>query len=382
MIESSRLPVLQATYQITTPMFLGGADNKCAEKIRPPSVKGVLRFWWRALAWGRIFQGDKNQALKQLHREEAALFGSAARDNAGGQGVFRLRIKNDQSRSSTIKQLSDINYLLGQGVKCERGYLESGSEFTVCCYPSQMMNKDQHKQLQEALLCVGMLGGLGARSRRGLGSLSIRSLEGGEFSAPENSKEFKGMLSELLKHAANESLSSLPPFSAFSQNARIDISSQSSNSFALLKQLNTRLHQFRTWKTESPNFTCDHDWAYDIAKQNMRDDLPKRTVFGLPHNYFLSNKKKEPLKSNKVFINAAGGRRSSPLLSHIHQFEDGSALIVQTLLQADFLHNSSRVELKFNTHRPPEHTVEAKVDWQTIRQFMNEFKDREVIYGE
>jgi CRISPR-associated protein Cmr1 len=47
---------IQATFQVTTPLFCGGADGSSAE-LRPSSVKGVLRFWWRACAWSR-FDGD------------------------------------------------------------------------------------------------------------------------------------------------------------------------------------------------------------------------------------------------------------------------------------------------------------------------------------
>jgi hypothetical protein len=45
---------IEASFRIVTPMFIGGADQTPADGIRPPSVKGALRFWWRALNWGRI----------------------------------------------------------------------------------------------------------------------------------------------------------------------------------------------------------------------------------------------------------------------------------------------------------------------------------------
>ena len=35
--------------EVVTPMFLGGANVNDAE-LRIPSIKGMLRFWWRA-AW-------------------------------------------------------------------------------------------------------------------------------------------------------------------------------------------------------------------------------------------------------------------------------------------------------------------------------------------
>ena len=40
---------IEATYRVVTPMFCGGAGAGSAE-LRMPSFKGVLRFWWRALA--------------------------------------------------------------------------------------------------------------------------------------------------------------------------------------------------------------------------------------------------------------------------------------------------------------------------------------------
>lgn len=42
---------IEADYRAVTPVFCSGADpNKDAE-LRLSSFKGILRFWWRALAW-------------------------------------------------------------------------------------------------------------------------------------------------------------------------------------------------------------------------------------------------------------------------------------------------------------------------------------------
>ena len=50
-----------------TPMFMYGADGSTPE-LRPASIKGVLRFWWRAI------HGDLS--LKELHEKEGEIFGS------------------------------------------------------------------------------------------------------------------------------------------------------------------------------------------------------------------------------------------------------------------------------------------------------------------
>lgn len=69
-----------ATFEIVTPMFLGNSDQK-ATAIRPTSIKGALRFWWRAM------NGDLS--LTELAKKEARLFGST-----DGGGVFSLVVSS------------------------------------------------------------------------------------------------------------------------------------------------------------------------------------------------------------------------------------------------------------------------------------------------
>ena len=40
---------INAVYRITTPLFLGGADIERTAELKPTSLKGVLRFWFRAV---------------------------------------------------------------------------------------------------------------------------------------------------------------------------------------------------------------------------------------------------------------------------------------------------------------------------------------------
>ncbi|MEW9082294.1 type III-B CRISPR module RAMP protein Cmr1 [Caldanaerobacter subterraneus] len=35
-------------------MFMGGADNRTDTELRPSSLKGLLRFWFRAVAWPQL----------------------------------------------------------------------------------------------------------------------------------------------------------------------------------------------------------------------------------------------------------------------------------------------------------------------------------------
>ena len=54
----------EARFRVLTPLFCAGSSPDLPE-LRLPSFKGVLRFWWRALAWPRL-GGD----LGRIQREE------------------------------------------------------------------------------------------------------------------------------------------------------------------------------------------------------------------------------------------------------------------------------------------------------------------------
>ena len=52
--------------EVITPMFLSGADGN--PELRPPSIKGMMRFWWRA-----INSHLAHPNLKTLKEEENTL---------------------------------------------------------------------------------------------------------------------------------------------------------------------------------------------------------------------------------------------------------------------------------------------------------------------
>jgi len=174
------MKTIEATYRIVTPMFIGGADGNPSDGIRPPSFKGALRFWWRALNWGRY----KN--LAKLHKAESDLFGSAAKDKKASQGVFLLtiqeigsyRVQNAWPKPNTGAGYLAYGILESKGGK--RGTpvphkvgIEEGLRFMVTLRFSPRATAEQIESICEVLDVIGLLGGLGSRSRRGFGSLSI-----------------------------------------------------------------------------------------------------------------------------------------------------------------------------------------------------------------
>ena len=251
---------LTATFEFVTPAFLGGYNH--APELRLPSILGVLRFWWRALAWSRacvaIEQDDTRARLRLIHKWEADLFGAAAGGERGGQGAFQPTLRPLGEQASSIGKEgwhiggyywppqhrawdvyeqkrdkpqgvatslwafdgSGLAYLAGQGVasiksekiRDDRGSgrviadakpgsvslgrdikaaLLNSSRFCIdfiqrpavgakkprpLLAASENDRPDAPPSLEDALQVMGLLGGIGARSRRGFGSLSLIGL--------------------------------------------------------------------------------------------------------------------------------------------------------------------------------------------------------------
>lgn len=391
------MEIIQAEYTIVTPMFLGGADKEPTDGIRPPSVKGALRFWWRALNWGRFWQENnqnETEALKALHREEARLFGAAVSSDAnndghhGGQGCFLLSVTSRHlttQKKNTIHQkfsarANDAARYLGYGVmeafsskttgkkagQLTRGCINENQHFIV----KLAFKKTIEPSIKEALMALGLLGGLGSRVRRGLGSLSLERLSINNdhiWHKPTNEQTYKAAISELL---SNKLIASNPaPYSCFDEKSRVDQLNEASTPYAALSQLGEAMMMYRSWgkgekgrevlgQPREERFKMDHDWSNEMPNI-PRNFHPKRAVFGLPHNY------------KKLSVTAEYyERRSSPLLLHIHQLNKDSFLTVSLLLRSVFL--PDKVEIKAGNK-----LVENQTRYSTIIQFLEGNKKAE-----
>jgi CRISPR-associated protein Cmr1 len=150
-----------------TPMLMHGADGKSAE-LRPASIKGILRFWWRAI--------HGNLPLKDLHEQEGEIFGSTDKRSS-----FSIRINKYENL-----QIEDKNPLphKKQG---DKGYhlakaLKENQTFQV------IISGQNLNLIQNLFILATTLGGFGQRSRRGFGSVQIVGSE--VLSSPENIEEF------------------------------------------------------------------------------------------------------------------------------------------------------------------------------------------------
>lgn len=386
---------ITATFEVVTPMFLGGADQS-PDGIRPSSVKGALRFWWRAWAWSglRAQHPDDLTALRSLHAQEARLFGLAANESDSGQGVFVMHVR-DQTAAVMLNDKpvctendKGVLYLLGQGLdpfsKKNRPRKAIAAQKGKCSFEVKLLFKPKTceadvQEVTAALQLFGLLGALGSRARHGLGSVSMMAMQGQgvpAWQAPESLSQYKQALQRLLPAGPNMAP---PPLSALSQHTRIDASLSDKDAMKLLDRLGCEQQLHRSYgkdglvngKESERRFVADHDLMFNASEGQDVNRTPKRTVFGLPHNYRFSS-------GEKVGVNykpeSGEGRRASPLLLHIHRVGD-QYLAIHTLLKARFLPERAKIEVKSRRSQRID-VREADIDWQVLHDYLDRYQDK------
>jgi CRISPR-associated protein Cmr1 len=304
------METLEATYKVVTPLFCSGADQRQAE-LRLPSIKGALRFWWRALAWERL--GN----LEKVRQEEAQLFGST--DREVGQAKVLMRLSNDALRTETADvrdqewQVNTWRHYTGYGLvvkrtrtnphaREQRAYIAPRQSFqlSVSAREARLL-----AQLMDALKVFGLLGGLGARARNGWGSVTLASLTvNGQthWQAPSDKAALEHELRRYVhgKRAAAD-------YTAFSQQTRFAVGRAYPNA----QQAQQALSRFYK----------------EFVSELRGSDKNAREAFGLPRNLQLPSGRYEK----------ANIRRAGAVFLHLHEFANGSACPVVAVLPADFL---------------------------------------------
>ena len=201
-----------------TPLFLAGANQSTAE-LRAPSFRGAMRYWFRALVGGMA--GTDPQGLKEVINTEADVFGATDQDSAIRVKVSGASRKPEQFTERTNIQVrgewksTGKGYLLWSMVrsgnpargneKPARWYFPQRTQFQLTLSASDNTEHDYFNQAIASLWLLTQLGGLGSRSRRCGGSLSVTSVVGNTsnlpFSTPETTQALKQQIEQGIKTA-------------------------------------------------------------------------------------------------------------------------------------------------------------------------------------
>jgi CRISPR-associated protein Cmr1 len=210
--------------EIITPMFIGGADGKSAD-LRPPSIKGALRFWWRSV--------NSNISLKDLKNKEAEIFGGT--EETQGKSKFSINVKHnltsitrplpperkvdDFVRGRNVK-INILEYLAygtyywrnGKPIIDKEYYPPEGDFFVSINIFDTIYANDILKSFR----LLSNFGGLGAKSRNGYGNFVITEIQSDRF----NNKIKDGF--EIKDIIVNfKDYEDIPIFTSFSKHTKL-----------------------------------------------------------------------------------------------------------------------------------------------------------------
>lgn len=161
-----------AVLSTITPMFGGSPDPTKVDRdapVSPRTVRGHLRFWWRAL------NGHRYSSLSQLFQAESRIWGSAASSH-GNPSRVDITVKPlkqpdmlDPKKIQDLKGDSSVAYC-GYGLFDSKTPVEGLGRFpfevTATCDDDLWQ-----QEVAPAIRAWAFLGGVGRRTRRGFGSL-------------------------------------------------------------------------------------------------------------------------------------------------------------------------------------------------------------------
>lgn len=133
-------------------MFLAGADPLGTPELRPPSIKGALRFWWRAL--------HGHLSLSDLKKREGEIFGDNNNRSKFTINTNELNIEFDKQAPIPHK---------GYKIDC----IKVGSTFEVILNIPVETPQWNMEKCQALFQIFSILGDMGKRARRGMGSFEI-----------------------------------------------------------------------------------------------------------------------------------------------------------------------------------------------------------------
>jgi CRISPR-associated protein Cmr1 len=135
-----------------TPIFMYGADGTTPE-LRPASIKGLMRFWWRAI------NGDL--PLDDLKKQEDEIFGNTEKKSSFSINLSNIALKKELKNPIPHKKKGD------KGYHQKNAFIENQT--------FQVIFRGKNLELISNIFKLStLLGGFGQRSRRGFGSIRIK----------------------------------------------------------------------------------------------------------------------------------------------------------------------------------------------------------------
>ena len=196
--------------ELVTPLYGGGVEAATIDlkmPIRASAIRGQLRFWWRLLAKHKWKLGNP----KAIQNAEFALFGGMGDDDGGRASQFFIKVNQPKVTHHDLVEYTEyldadqnnkkLSYVLFPAANAEdkktnpHTLLKTDKlQFQLNFAFSQKLQKDDDliQKVIETLQWWSNFGGLGARSRKGLGAVHVsESVDYPKINLPLTAEEVK-----------------------------------------------------------------------------------------------------------------------------------------------------------------------------------------------
>jgi CRISPR-associated protein Cmr1 len=335
--------------------------------IRVPSLRGVLEFWHRS----RL--GDLSGP--EVFASQRRVFGSAD----SGQGLVLRPVGRPEFHSGPLRYDKDGGAMvyLGygplqflrvprqgrpDGISVATSYNRSHCRDAILVGPSHPTrfrfaargNKAQREELQRALTLLHLFGGIGARSRRGWGSVMVPHLGVPQTADARGLKEwFEQTARAALVDPSRRGLpAKAPPFTAFSAASRAFLTKVQDGYEAVLSDFFSNFQRVRSFVLNRTNtrHTAVKDHALETADAargaGAVTDVPARLAFGMPYSphhpggWSIEYRGRLPARGDDASDDVK--RRGSPLLLKVFRLADGRHVGVALFLESSFFGDPGR----------------------------------------
>jgi CRISPR-associated protein Cmr1 len=268
----TRQPLLDLTIAVVTPLFGGGYETGAADPelpVRAATVRGHLRFWWRAC------NAHRYASAAALFEDEARLWGQTHREGlVHAPSAIDVEVRILKAGTATPG-----NYTLGElrwvddrdpdprnsypayalfpfrGERPQRGKPGKAPspglldvEFSLKLFANADVPSRQHSALQSAAEAAVWgwvaLGGIGARTRRGCGALWCNDERFAPIRAMSAAEAVVWLAGQCSRHAGGDVLDDCPPLPLLA-GARVALKSGRLNAIAAWREAVNVMKDFR-----------------------------------------------------------------------------------------------------------------------------------------
>lgn len=283
--------------EIVTPLFMDGYGQQ--PELRTASFKGMLRWWFRALYGGHLYSSGSESIFKDLHKMENLIFGSTENGGIFSMSIFHQNLATELNGEKGIRPSQNkFNHygaygLLATNKDDGRKYIKAGQKFTIRFVFKK--GEEYIPYVVGALAAFNLWGGIGSRSTKGFGSISVRSNDFpllfpdlSSVSGQKIAEVITGVKAELFSIYTIKSNKTdhIPDFSVIDDSyfSYRFISTPFNDPNSVQSDFARKLRKFRENPKEKGG-TPNTFHSYDYQAVFGPDKTPHDTIFGLPHNF-------------------------------------------------------------------------------------------------